>query len=166
VFKLPWLTLAVQRAGSMGNTDRQPSDSRVRAEGKGRACIKKGWERQVLSEADRKRKIGDSQRNGQTVSPLSSPPSGFGQQPAPPSTALREMEREKGKRMAGENRGTDESSREMWRGKEVQEEDTALTIRRTGEEGWETGQRVRKGGWRCRMNGGRRRAGLGDRYCR
>lgn len=34
-------TPAMQRAGGMGNTDRQQSDSRASAEGKGTTCIKK-----------------------------------------------------------------------------------------------------------------------------
>ncbi len=77
------------------------------------------------------------------MSPLFSPLLVFGQQPAPPSIALREMEREEW--TAGERRGTDEYSGGIWRGKEVQEEDAASTIRRTGEEGWETGQRGKEG---------------------
>lgn len=64
-------TLVMQRAGSMGNPDWQQSGSRVRAEGKGMACIQRArigssWG----SQTDKNRKGGNSQRNGQTGSPL------------------------------------------------------------------------------------------------
>lgn len=55
-------TVAMHEAGSTGNTDRQQSDSRVSAEGKGTARIKKnGQERQVPRLADR----GEGKERGQ-----------------------------------------------------------------------------------------------------
>lgn len=58
---------------------------------------------------ERKRKRGDSWRNGQTGNPLLSlhPLLVSGRQPAPPSIALREMEREERKGW-GEERRRDE----------------------------------------------------------
>lgn len=68
-----------------------------------------------------------------------------------------------GERRGEESRGTDEYSGGRWRSKEVEERDPASAIRRTREDGWETGQREGKGGWRWKEGG---REGVGDRYCR
>lgn len=95
------------RAAGMGNADRQQSDSRVSAEGKWTACIKKqggmksvGRGRQTDRQTGRE---GKGKRQGQSEKWVNREPSlqpllVFGQQPALPSEALREMEREGWKR--------------------------------------------------------------------
>lgn len=154
-------TVAMHEAGSTGNTDRQQSDSRVSAEGKGTARIGKKTGRNGRSRdwrTEGKGKRGDSWRNRQTGNPLLSlqPLLVSGRQPAPPSIALREMEREERKGWGEGRRGEtrDEHSEGRWRGEEVQEEDAAMTRRRTGEEG------KGKGGWGWWKNSNRREGGL------
>lgn len=88
----------MQRAGGMGNPDRQQSDSRASAEGKGTTCIKKkkgvgaaGLETGRQTGREREGTVGEMGKQGAlSLQPLLV----FGQQPAPPSTALREMERQ------------------------------------------------------------------------
>lgn len=101
VFQLPRAaTLFMQRAGSMGNTDRQQFDSRASDEGKGTACIKKlggtaGSEMGRQTGREREGTVRETDV-GKQGAPSPQPLLIFGQEPAPPSIALREMER-KGK---------------------------------------------------------------------
>ena len=83
----------------MGNPDRQQSDSRASAEGKGTTCIKK--KKGVGTAGLETRRQTGREREGTVEKWANREPSlslqpllVFGQQPAPPSTALREMERE------------------------------------------------------------------------
>lgn len=77
-------TVAMHEAGSTGNTDRQQSDSRVSAEGKGTACIlkkkKNGQEWQVprLANGEEEKERGQLEKWANwEPSPLSSAPPGF-----------------------------------------------------------------------------------------
>lgn len=87
-------TLATQAGGGVGNADRQQSGSKARAEGKGMMCIRTGGNSKSDGEGKKnKRERGQSEKWANRKPSLQRLLE-FGQQPIPPSVALREMERE------------------------------------------------------------------------
>jgi len=137
----------------MGNTDRQQSDSRARAEGRGKTGIKKekgyrtGESRD--GQTDGKRERGQSEKWANREPSLFSPFWVLAN-----SQLLHQQQRTEKwrgrKDSRGEKGGTDQSSGKRWRGEAVEEEDAALMNRKTG-----------AGGWRWRRNGNGGDGGFG-----